>query len=111
MDEWTIEMNEIRHRLHELRVARGDPVIIDELEAQLRILRSFYETAWRVFEEGETDPTVRADFAATNLGEWTYQNVYTFIYETAMTLPPGRRELSSLVPEIDYLALIREGAH
>jgi hypothetical protein len=107
MDEWQVEMREIKARLADLRAKRGDEVIIAELEAQLRILQSFYEVAWEVFEAGEADREVRAGLGRTGMGPWTFENVYSFIYERAMEIEPGRRELSSLIPELDYLGMLR----
>ena len=85
-------------------------MIIAELEAELRILQSLYATAWDVFEAGQVDGAARRAFAAQHLGDWTYTNVYSFVYDRAIEIEPGRRELSSLVPEIDYLDLIRQSA-
>jgi hypothetical protein len=110
MDEWQLEMQEIRDQLTRLRAREGDPVIIEELEAELRILRSLYGTAVELLEAGKDDHDLRRDFLATGMGEWTLPNVYSFVYETAMRLELGTRELSSLVPEVDYEDLIRQAA-
>jgi hypothetical protein len=110
MDEWQVEMQEIQRNISALRLRQGDPVIIAELEAELRILQSLYATSCDVFEAGEASAEVRRDFAALGLGEWSFASVYSFVYERALEIEPGRRELSSLVPEVDYIALIRESA-
>jgi hypothetical protein len=107
MDEWQLEMQEIQRNISGLRARDGDPVIIDELEAELRILESFYATAWEVYEAGEDDPQARRGFAELGMGEWTFTNVYSFVYERAMEIELGHRELSSLVPEQDYMGMIR----
>jgi hypothetical protein len=107
MDEWQVEMREIRARIADLRAKRGDAVIIAELEAQLRILQSFYQVAWEVFDAGEADGEVHAGLARVGMGRWTFENVYSFIYERAMEIETGRRELSSLIPELDYLGILR----
>lgn len=105
-----MEMEEIQRSLAGLRERQGDPIIIAELEAELRILQSLYATSWDVFEAGQVDGAARRAFAAQHLGDWTYTNVYSFVYDRAIEIEPGRRELSSLVPEIDYLDLIRQSA-
>lgn len=105
-----MEMQEIQGSISALRLRQGDPVIIAELEAELRILQSLYATSWDVFEAGEADPQVRREFAALRFGGWTFGNVYSFVYERALEIEPGRRELSSLVPELDYIALIHQSA-
>lgn len=110
MDEWQLEMQEIRRSLAGLRSRRGDPQVIDELEAQLRILVAFYETALQLHESGSTDPPLKAAFAEIGMGEWTFANVYFYVYEVAMEVEPGRRELSSLVPELDYEGMIHDAA-
>ncbi|MEA2646439.1 MAG: hypothetical protein QOE92_1522 [Chloroflexota bacterium] len=106
MDEWQIEMEDIQRNLTALRARNGDAEVIAELEAELRILQSLYLTAWQVFEAGESDRRVRGAFGRLHMGEWTFGNVYSFIYERALELEPGRRELSSLVPEQDFLGMI-----
>ena len=107
MDEWQLEMQEIQRNISALRAREGDPVVIDELEAELRILESFYATAWDVFEAGEDDPETRRNFTALGMGDWTFTNVYSFVFERAMEIERGRRELSSLIPEQDYMGMIR----
>src|SRR4030088_479114 len=107
MDEWQLEMQEIQRNISGLLSRDGDPVIIDELEAELRILEAFYATAWEVFEAGEDDAQVRRGFSQLGMGDWTFTNVYSFVYERAMEIELGRRALSSLVPEQDYMGMIR----
>ncbi|MHB8510018.1 MAG: hypothetical protein ACYDGR_15490 [Candidatus Dormibacteria bacterium] len=110
MDEWQLEMGEVRHRLSELKANRGDPGIMDELEAQLRILKSFYETAQQVYDQGISDSRLRTAFPSTGFGAWTFENVYSYIYEIAMEIDTGSRELSSMVPEMDYPGLILDSS-
>ncbi len=107
MDEWQLEMQEIERNISALRARDGDLVVIDELEAELRILKSLYLTAGDVFDAGLNDSRLRRDFEQLGLGTWTFQNVYTFVYEQALEIETGRRELSSLVPEQDYPDMIR----
>ena len=110
MDEWQLEMDEIQGRLAALKAHDGDPVIIDELEAELRILDAFYTTALNVFEAGMADEAAHQGLVAERWGDWTLGNVYSFVYEKAMELETGRRELSSLVREPDYIGMLREAA-
>src|SRR5258708_40242558 len=107
MDEWQLEMQEIERSVAALRARDGEPVVIDELEAELRILKSLYVTAGDLFDAGLDDARLRRDFERLGLGTWNFQNVYTFVYERALEIETGRRELSSLVPEQDYPDMIR----
>ena len=104
MDEWQLEMQEIQRHIAGLRARDGDPVIIDELEAELRILESFYATAWEVYEAGEDDPQARRGFAELGMGEWTFTNVYSFVYEAAMDAEPDGRDLANVITHTDYVA-------
>ena len=110
MDEWQLEMEEIGRRLGQLRAHDGDPVIIDELEAELRILNSFYLTSMDVLEAGKRDVEAQRGLHAERWGEWNLRNVYSFVYEKALEVELGRRELSSVIPELDYIGMLREAA-
>jgi hypothetical protein len=110
MDEWQLEMEEIQRRLALLKAHDGDLIIIDELEAELRILNSLYVTSLEVCEAGQRDAEAHRGLVAERWGEWNFRNVYSYIYEKAMELEPGLRELSSLVPEQDYIGMLREAA-
>ncbi len=110
MDEWQLEMDEIKRRVGDLKAHDGDLIIIDELEAELRILNSFYVTSLEVFEAGQRDSEAHRGLEAERWGAWNFRNVYSYVYEKALELEPGRRELSSLVPEQDYIGMLREAA-
>lgn len=110
MDEWQLEMQEIARRVAQLKAHDGDPIIIDELEAELRILNSFYLTSLDVFEAGKHDLAAHQGLVAERWGDWTFRNVYSFVYDRAMEVEPGLRELSSLIPEQDYISMLREAA-
>ena len=110
MDEWQLEMQEIERNIAGLLARNGDPVIIDELEAEVRILRALYLAAHDLHDAGLVDDALRGDFEAIGMGDWTFGNVYSYVYENAIEIEPGRRELSSLVPELDYAGRIREAA-
>ena len=110
MDEWQLEMQEIARRLAQLKAHDGDPGIIDELEAELRILDAFYLTSLDVLEAGKRDLDAHRGLQAERWGEWNLRNVYSFVYEKALEVELGRRELSSVIPELDYIAMLREAA-
>ncbi len=55
MDEYLLEINELRRRIAKLKFERASVVIIEELEAQLRILKAIYESASGLFSAGDKD--------------------------------------------------------
>ena len=109
MDEWQLEMQEIQRRLAQLKAHDGDPVIIDELEAELRILDSFYLTSLDVLEAGMRDVEAQRGLQAERWGEWNLRNVYSFVYDLSMDLPaePGR-DLAAQIDSLDFAGSLLE---
>jgi hypothetical protein len=104
MDEYMLEINELRRRVAKLKFERASVTIIEELEAQLRILRSIYDSATALFAAGETDRRLQASFADRQLGNWTFENVYFYVYEQAVALEPDGHDLATLIWHHDYAA-------
>ena len=104
MDEYMLEINELRRRIAKLKFERASVTIIEELEAQLRILRSIYDSATALFAAGETDDRLQACFRDRQLGTWTFENVYFYVYEQAVALEPDGHDLATLIWQHDYAA-------
>jgi len=109
MDEYLLEISELRRRIAKLKFEHGSAVIIDELEAQLRILRAIYDSAARLQAEGEVDTRLPAAFKKQELGDWTLDNVYYFVYEQAVALEPDGHDLATLIWHQDYVARLLAG--
>jgi hypothetical protein len=103
MDEYQVEMNELRSRIAKLKAERASLVIIEELEAQLRILRAIYHATAEVYAEGEGDQAFRLRFQQRWLGDWTFENVYSYVYDLAVELDPAGGDLASRISKHDYL--------
>lgn len=99
-----LEINDLRRRIAKLKFERASVTIIEELEAQLRILRSIYDSATALFAAGETDGRLRASFRDRQLGNWTFENVYFYVYEQAVALEPDGHDLATLIWHHDYAA-------
>jgi hypothetical protein len=106
MDEYLLEINDLRRRIAKLKFERASVTIIEELEAQLRILRAIYDSATALFAAGETDQRLRAGFRDRQLGNWTFENVYFYVYEQAVALEPDGHDLASLIWHFDYATLL-----
>jgi hypothetical protein len=104
MDEYMVEINELRRRLAKLKFDRASVTIIEELEAQLRILRSIYDSATAMFATGENDSRLQASFRDRQLGNWTFENVYFYVYEQAVALEPDGHDLATIIWQHDYAA-------
>ncbi len=102
MDEYLLEINDLRRRIAKLKFERASVTIIEELEAQLRILRAIYDSANGLFAAGLEDRRLQASFHERQLGNWTFENVYFYVYEQAVALEPGAHDLATLIWHHDY---------
>jgi hypothetical protein len=104
MDEYMLEINDLRRRIAKLKFERASVVIIEELEAQLRILKAIYDSATGLFAVGEKDRRLQEGFRQRQLGSWTFDNVYFYVYEQAVALEPDGHDLATLIWHQDYAA-------
>src|SRR2546423_4445578 len=86
MDEYMLEINDLRRRIATLKFERASLIIIEELEAQLRILKAIYDSAGALFAAGENDRRLQASFNERELGDWSFDNVYAYVYDQAVGL-------------------------
>jgi hypothetical protein len=107
MDEYLLEINDLRRRIAKLKFERASITIIEELEAQLRILKAIHDSATELFAAGEKNPRLQASFRERELGNWTFENVYFYVYEQAVALEPDGHDLATLIWHHDYLAPLR----
>jgi hypothetical protein len=104
MDEYQLEINDLRRRIARLKFERASLIIIEELEAQLRILKAIYDSASALYGAGDDDPRLRAGFHERELGSWTFENVYFYVYDQAVALEPEGHDLATLIWHHDYAA-------
>ena len=107
MDEYQLEIGEIRRTLARLKADKAEEALIEEYEAELRNLRALYEAARVTLEAGEREPRLRHVLAELGFGEWTLQNVYSFVYEAAMSTEPDERDLANIINHTDYAESLR----
>lgn len=107
MDEYQLEINDLRRRIAKLKFERASVVVIEELEAQLRILRAIYDSAISLFVAGQKDRRLQTSFRDRQLGNWTFENVYFYVYEQAVALEPGAHDLATLIWHHDYVGPLR----
>ncbi|MDQ6743656.1 MAG: hypothetical protein M3Z97_12235 [Candidatus Dormibacteraeota bacterium] len=111
MDEYSQEINELQAQVDAMIEAEEDKKLIADLEIQLQILRAIYQQATLLLAEGQSEGELRQSLAVRGYGDWTLDNVYAFVYETAVDLPTEPR--GSFVGEIrdtDFSTLLRADA-
>ena len=102
MDEYQLEINELHRRLARLKFEHAPEDIIEELEAQLRILRALYGAATALLAVGEDDAGLRSAFRQQGLGGWTLENVYFYVYDEAMAIDPQGHDLAARIAHHDF---------
>jgi hypothetical protein len=107
MDEYQIEIRALRRTLARLKAEKAKEELIEEYEAELRILVSLYRAATETFERGQTCPDLPRALAEIGFGDWTLTNVYSFVYEAAMDAEPDGRDLANVISHTDYVASLR----
>jgi hypothetical protein len=104
MDEYQIEIGAVRRTLARLKAEKAAAGLIEEYEAELRILVALYRAATETFEHGQTCPGLPRALAEIGFGDWTLTNVYSFVYEAAMDAEPDGRDLANVITHTDYVA-------
>ena|SRR5919204_13208 len=107
MDEYTKEIGDLQFQVDEMIEAEGDAREIAELEMQLDILKALYGRARELYARGEQDSALRRGLAIRGYGDWTLDNVYAFVYETAVELPShGHGSFLGEINDTDFGALL-----
>src|SRR5437867_13250586 len=96
MDEYVLEINDLRRRIATLKFERASLTIIEELEAQLRILKALYDSAGALFAAGENDRRLRASLAEQEPGRWSFVNLYASVYHQAVGRGPAGHAVARL---------------
>ena len=110
MDEYQLEIQSIRTTLTRLRADEADPELIEEYEAELRILTALYAAATETHRAGLADPRLRTVLAELDFGEWTMENVYSFVYDAALDMEESGHDLAARVGQTDFAGALRAAA-
>ena len=110
MDEYSIEIDDLRRTLARLRAEEAEARLIEEYEVELRNLRALYRAAVETLAAGDRDPRLARALAELGFGEWTLDSVYSFVYEAAMDADTGVRDLAGVVEETDFASSLLAAA-
>lgn len=107
MDDYQKEIADLERQIEEMVEAEGDKEQIADLTMQVEILKALYARARELFAEGEDDQELRAALAIRGYGEWNLDNVYAFVYETAIELPDrGHHAFIGGIRDADFAGLL-----
>lgn len=107
MDEYSREISELQTQVDAMIEAEDDKKEIAELQMQLEILRALYRQAMHLFEAGQRNPELRDNLALRGYGEWQFDNVYAFVYETSVDMPSdGHHSFLGEIRDTDFARLL-----
>lgn len=107
MDEYQLEITALRRKLAHLREADAEPDVIEEFDCELRNLIALYQATQDAFVAGETDPKVPLALQELGFGDWSFENVYNFVYEAAMDVELDGEDLATIIGHTDYAESLR----
>jgi hypothetical protein len=110
VDEYQLEIQSIRSTLNRLRAEEADPELIEEYEAELRILMGLYAAAMETLEVGRSDARLRTVLAELDYGDWTMENVYSFVYDAALDMDESGHDLAARVGQTDFVGALLAAA-
>jgi hypothetical protein len=106
LDEYQLEIQSIRTTLTRLRADEADPELIEEYEAELRILTALYVASTEMLAAGETTPRLQLILEELGFGEWNMENVYSFVYEAALDMNESGHDLAARVGQTDFVGAL-----
>lgn len=102
-NEYLLEISATKTLIERLRLAEADPVIIEEHEVELRNLQALYAAAFELFEDGEKDARLPQALHDAGFGEWTLDNVYSFVYDCTLENPESSvKDVATIVHDTDF---------
>ena len=109
MDDYSKEIADLQAQIEELEQAdEPDREQISDLRMQVEILKLLYGRAQELFAAGRLDPEVRTGLAMQGYGEWEFDNVYAFVYDTAVDLPAeSHHSFVGEIKEADFAGMLR----
>ncbi len=109
MDEFIAEIRDLEQRIRNLETAEAPEAVIDEFRDQVRNLRRLYQASEELFAAGREDGSLQKKLHDLGFGEWTFPNVYSFVYERTFDADVERETLVHLIGTTDYATLLRSG--
>ena len=104
MDEYQLEIQQLRRQLAALRESEADASLVAEYEAEVRNLTALYNATRVTFDAGRHDQRLPQALASLGFGGWTMEHVYSFVYDASMDMQLDGAELSALIDATDYAA-------
>ena len=108
MDDYQREISDLEAEIDRMLEEEEDPKEISELQMQLEILRALYQRTAELRQAGQNDPDLQRQLRLRGYGDWRFENVYAFVYESSVDLPgQGHQAFVGGIRESDFAALLK----
>ena len=108
MDEYQLEIQHLRRQLARLHETEAEPALIEEYEAEVRNLTALYGATRATYDAGERDRRLADALDLLGFGDWTLDNVYSFVYDVSMDLPLDGTDLAAVIDTTDFAGSLLE---
>ncbi len=111
MDDYEKEIADLQSQIEQLEEEdEPDRDQISDLRMQVEILNVLYGRAQELFAAGRAEPEIRTGLTMHGYGEWNFDNVYSFVFETVVDFPAdGHHSFVGEIREADFAGLLHPG--
>ena len=110
MDEYERELQELRRTRERLAESDASSVVIAEYDAEIRNLTAILRMASELSTAGTSGPHLREALAALGYGTFTFEHVYSFVYDEAISLEAPDGDLATALRQVDMVSRLMERA-
>lgn len=104
--EYVEEIADLRRRLTALEEASGDPQLIDEYATEVEVLEALLVAARELMASLTAQPELGERLLLQGFAPTKFQDVYSFVYDSAMEIESSGRELARKISLTDFASLL-----
>ncbi|HUY61146.1 MAG TPA: hypothetical protein VMW49_04650 [Candidatus Dormibacteraeota bacterium] len=109
-EEYRLEIADLRRKVSRLKAEHGEAHLIEEFEAELRILDALFQAATVTLAAVERDPMLADQLRQQGFPRADFREVYAFVYDAALELELADRPLAAVIRATDFTAGLRAPA-
>ena len=109
-EEYRLEIAELRRKVSRLKAEQGEPHLIEEFEAELRILEALFKAAAATLAALAREPELADGLLRHGFRGADFREVYAFVYDAALELELEGRPLAAVIRATDFTAGLRAPA-
>jgi hypothetical protein len=104
--EYVEEIADLRARLVKLEQDKADATLIAEYAAEVRILEALLLAAIDLRDQIRERPELAELLGARSFSAASFKDIYAFVYDCAIELELGNRDLAQAIEQTDFATLL-----